>query len=56
MEHAQGAILGAFIVVTKLSKMLIIPVFIEGISEDDSFDFVGPDKTRAKTSRWSTQT
>lgn len=42
-------------VVTKLSKMLIsgeisngCTVFIEGVSDDDSFDFVEPAKKRAK--------
>ncbi|KAL7533412.1 hypothetical protein ACHAXR_005216 [Thalassiosira sp. AJA248-18] len=46
-------------VVTKLSKMLIsgelesgYTVFIEGISEDESFDFVEPDKKRAKTLKY----
>jgi ATP-dependent Clp protease ATP-binding subunit ClpB len=49
-------------VVTKLSKMLIsgelssgYTVFIEGVSEDDSFDFVGPDKKRAKTLKYRTE-
>jgi ATP-dependent Clp protease ATP-binding subunit ClpB len=46
-------------VVTKLSKMLIggeieagMTVFIEGASEDDSFDFVEPEKKRAKTLKY----
>lgn len=46
-------------VVTKLSKMLIggeleagYTVFIEGVSEDDSFDFVEPEKKRAKTLKY----
>eukprot|EP00581_Thalassiosira_minuscula_P007112 CAMPEP_0183704116 /NCGR_PEP_ID=MMETSP0737-20130205/1569_1 /TAXON_ID=385413 /ORGANISM="Thalassiosira miniscula, Strain CCMP1093" /LENGTH=928 /DNA_ID=CAMNT_0025930935 /DNA_START=120 /DNA_END=2906 /DNA_ORIENTATION=+ len=49
-------------VVTKLSKMLIggelssgFTVFIEGVSEDDSvdsFDFVQPEKKRAKTLKY----
>merc|ERR1712107_267497 len=46
-------------VVTKLSKMLIkgelssgCTVFIEGISEDESFDFVEPEKKRAKTLKY----
>ena len=46
-------------VVTKLSKMLICgevssgyTVFIEGVNEDDSFDFVEPDKKRQKTLKY----
>lgn len=46
-------------VVTKLSKMLIsgeisngCTVFIEGVSDDDSFDFVEPAKKRAKTLKY----
>jgi ATP-dependent Clp protease ATP-binding subunit ClpB len=49
-------------VVTKLSKMLIsgelasgYTVFIEGVTEDDSFDFVGPDRKRAKTLKYRTE-
>ena len=49
-------------VVTKLSKMLIsgelssgYTVFIEGVSEDDSFDFVGPGRKRAKTLKYRTE-
>jgi ATP-dependent Clp protease ATP-binding subunit ClpB len=49
-------------VVTKLSKMLIsgelasgYTVFIEGVTEDDSFDFVGPDRKRAKTLNYRTE-
>jgi ATP-dependent Clp protease ATP-binding subunit ClpB len=49
-------------VVTKLSKMLIsgeltsgYTVFIEGVSEDDSFDFVGPDRKRLKTLKYRTE-
>lgn len=46
-------------IVTKLSKMLIggeleagMTVFIEGVSEDESFDFVEPEKKRAKTLKY----
>jgi ATP-dependent Clp protease ATP-binding subunit ClpB len=46
-------------VVTKLSKMLIsgeitngCTVFIEGVSDDDSFDFVEPAKKRAKVLKY----
>lgn len=49
-------------VVTKLSKMLIsgeltsgYTVFIEGVSENDSFDFVGPDRKRLKTLKYRTE-
>jgi len=46
-------------VVTKLSKMLIVgelssgyTVFIEGVSEDESFDFAEPERKRAKTLKY----
>ena len=49
-------------VVTKLSKMLIggelssgCTVFIEGVGEDDSFDFVGPDRKQAKKLKYLTE-
>ena len=49
-------------VVTMLSKMLIsgelssgYTVFIEGISEDDTFDFVGQDKKRRKALTYRTE-